>query len=139
MMPRYLLDTNVLSEAKRLQPNQNVMKNLKTYTGEIATATLVIHELLFGCLRLPPSKKRQNLEHYINNVILKNLPLFDYDLKSAAYHAQERARLSKLGKSPAFVDGQIASIASTNNLTLVTNNVDDFQYFNGLVVENWFL
>jgi len=115
------------------------MKNLKTYTGEIATATLVIHELLFGCLRLPPSKKRQDLEAYINDVILKNLPLFDYNLKSAAYHAQERARLSKLGKSPAFVDGQITSIAFTNNLTLVTNNVDDFQYFNGLVIENWFL
>jgi tRNA(fMet)-specific endonuclease VapC len=47
--------------------------------------------------------------------------------------------LSKFGKSPAFVDGQIASIAFTNNLTLVTNNVDDFQDLEGLVIENWFL
>jgi tRNA(fMet)-specific endonuclease VapC len=47
--------------------------------------------------------------------------------------------LSKVGKSPAFVDGQIASIAFTNNLTLVTNNVDDFKDFKGLVIENWFL
>jgi tRNA(fMet)-specific endonuclease VapC len=66
-----------------------------------------------------------------------NLPLFDYDLKSAQYHARERSRLSKVGKSPAF--GQIASIAFTNNLTLVTNNVDDFKDFKGLVIENWFL
>jgi len=106
---------------------------------KIATATLVIHELLFGCFRLPLSKKRQDLEDYVNNVILANLPLFDYDLKSAQYHARERSRLSKFGKSPAFVDGQIASIAFTNNLTLVTNNVDDFQDLEGLVIENWFL
>ncbi|MFM6196907.1 MAG: type II toxin-antitoxin system VapC family toxin, partial [Planktothrix sp.] len=106
--------------------------------GEIATATLVIHELLFGCLRLPDSKRRQDLEDYIRNVVLAQLPLFDYDLKAAKYHAQERARLSKVGKIPAFGDGQIAAIAFTNNLVLVTNNVSDFQYFNRLRIENWF-
>lgn len=134
-----MLDTNILSEAKRPKPNPNVMGKLELYKGQIATATVVIHELLFGCFRLPPSKKRQDLEDYLNNVILANLPLFDYDFKSAKYHAEERARLSKVGKIPAFVDGQIASITFTNNLTLVTNNVDDFKDFNGLVVDNWFL
>ena len=47
--------------------------------------------------------------------------------------------MSKLGKTPAFVDGQIASIAMSNNLVLVTNNVSDFQFFAGLEVENWFV
>jgi tRNA(fMet)-specific endonuclease VapC len=54
-------------------------------------------------------------------------------------HAEERARLSKIGKSPAFADGQIASIACRNNLVLVTNNVSDFQFFNDLTVENWLI
>ncbi|CCI02617.1 type II toxin-antitoxin system VapC family toxin [Microcystis aeruginosa] len=139
MTLKYLLDTNILSEAKRPHPNEKVMTKLRLSKREIATATLVIHELLFGCFRLPLSKKRQDLEDYVNNVILANLPLFDYDLKSAQYHARERSRLSKVGKSPAFVDGQIASIAFTNNLTLVTNNVDDFKDLEGLVIENWFL
>ena len=67
-----------------------------------------------------------------------NLPIFDYDLRAAQWHAEERARLSKVGKIPAYADGQIASIAFRNNLILVTNNVDDFQDFNGLVIENWF-
>ncbi len=40
-----------------------------------------------------------------------------------------------MGKTPAFVDGQIAAIAYTNQLILVTNNVSDFQ---GLQIENWF-
>ena len=138
MSLKFLLDTNILSEAKRPQPNSNVMAKLELYKGQIATATVVIHELFYGCFRLPPSKKRQDLEDYLNNVILATLPLFDYDLKSAQYHASERSRLSKIGKSPAFIDGQIASIALTNNLILVTNNVDDFQDFNGLIIDNWF-
>jgi tRNA(fMet)-specific endonuclease VapC len=138
MTLRYLLDTNILSEAKRPKPNQKVMERLKLYQHEIATATVVVHELLYGCFQLPESKKRQDLENYINLVILAQLPLFDYNLKSAQYHAQERSRLSKLGKTPAFIDGQIASITFTNNLFLVTNNVADFQDFDGLKIENWF-
>jgi len=138
MTLKYLLDTNILSEAKRPKPNQKVMEKLKLCKYEIATATVVIHELLYGCFRLPESKKRQDLQDYINLVILAQLPLFNYDLKSAQYHAQERSRLSKLGKTPAFSDGQIASIALTNNLFLVTNNVSDFQDFDGLKIENWF-
>lgn len=137
MTLKYLLDTNILSEAKRPHPNQNVMEKLNLCKQEIATATLVIHELLFGCFRLPESKKRRDLEDYINSVVVAQLPLFDYDLKSAQYHAQERARLSKIGKSPAFVDGQIASIAVCNNLILVTNNISDFEDFDRLQIENW--
>jgi tRNA(fMet)-specific endonuclease VapC len=139
MRIKYLLDTNILSEAKRPKPNENVMEKLKLFKKEIATSTIVIHELMFGCFKLHPSKKRQDLEDYINNVILAQLTLFNYDLKSAQYHAQERARLSKFGKTPPFVDGQIASIAVANNLILVTNNVNDFQEFNDLVIDNWFL
>ncbi len=137
MTLKYLLDTNILSEAKRPHPNQNFMEKLSLCKQEIATATLVIHELLFGCFRLPESKKRRDLEDYINSVILAQLPLFDYDLKSAEYHAEERARLSKIGKTPAFVDGQIASIAVCNDLILVTNNISDFEDFDRLQIENW--
>ncbi|BAZ52950.1 PilT domain-containing protein [Nostoc sp. NIES-4103] len=139
MSLNYLLDTNILSEAKRPHPNETVMEKLRLYRQEIATAILVIHEMLYGCFRLPISKKRQDIEDYINNVILAEIPLFDYDLKSAQYHAQERARLSKIGKNPGFIDGQIASIAVTNNLILVTNNVADFQDFDGINIENWFI
>jgi len=137
MTPKYLLDTNILSEVKRPQPNAKVMEKVKLHQQEIATATVVIHELLYGCFRLPASKKRQDLEDYINNVILGQLPIFDYNINSARYHAKERARLSKLGKTTAFVDGQIASIAWSNNLTLVTNNISDFNDFEELSLENW--
>ena len=53
MTVRYLLDTNVLSEAIRPKPNPYVLQKLQIHQQEVGTATLVIHELLFGCYRLP--------------------------------------------------------------------------------------
>ncbi len=65
MSLRFLLDTNILSEALRPIPNSNVMEMLRLYENEIATATVVYHELLFGCYRLGQSKKRQTIEKYL--------------------------------------------------------------------------
>lgn len=138
MSHRFLLDTNVFSEVNKKVPNTFVLQKMNEYQNEVATASVAINELLYGCLRLPPdSNKRRSLFDYINLIPLK-IPVFDYDLRAARWHAQERARLSKVGKMPAFGDGQIAAIAFTNNLILVTNNVSDFQYFDGLRIDNWF-
>lgn len=135
---RYLLDTNVISEATRPIPNVKVVQNLTEYQREIVTASVVIHELLYGCFRLAESQKRQFLLEYINQIPLK-MPILNYDLQAAQWHAQEKAKLSKIGKTPAFSDGQIASIAYCNNLILVTNNVSDFRDFDNLRIENWFV
>ncbi|MHC5739446.1 PIN domain-containing protein [Nostoc sp.] len=138
MSLKYLLDTNILSEPARPIPNANVLQKLDIHKSEVAVSSVIVHELLHGCLRLPESKRRESLWNYIHESVL-NLPVLDYDLKAAQWHAQERARLSKIGKTPAFVDGQIASIAYCSNLILVTNNVSDFEFFNNLKVENWFV
>jgi tRNA(fMet)-specific endonuclease VapC len=137
MRLKYLLDTNVVSELMRPTPNPIIVERVNFHQSEIAIASVVIHELLYGCLRLPESKKRQTLLNSIEESALSRTVL-DYDSEAAQLHAQERARLSKIGKTLAFADGQIASIASSNDLILVTNNVADFQYFENLKIENWF-
>ena len=50
---RFLLDTNIISEINKKIPNKLVVDKMNQYQGEVATASVVIHELLFGCLRLP--------------------------------------------------------------------------------------
>ncbi len=138
MSLKFLLDTNILSEPARPIPNVKVLHKLDIHKSEVVISSVVVHELLHGCLRLPESKRRESLWNYIHDSVL-NLPIFNYDLNAARWHAQERARLSKIGKTPAFVDGQIASIAYSNDLILITNNVSDFECFNDLRVENWFI
>jgi tRNA(fMet)-specific endonuclease VapC len=135
MSLKYLLDTNIISEVNRIKPNANVTKKTSEHEREIGTASVVNHELLYGCLSMPESKKRQLLLAYVH-LIPQKMPILNYSLEAAQWHEHERARLTKLGRTPAFVDGQIAY---SNNLILVTNNVSDFQFFENLRIENWFI
>ena len=134
---KYLLDTNVLSESVKTAPHKTVLKSIERHQHEIATAAPVWHELVFGCRRLPLSRKREILEHYLYDVLKPNMTILPYDERAAEWHAKERARLTSKGNTPAFVDGQIASIAKVNELILVTRNSADFKNFSELKLENW--
>ena len=103
----------------------------------MAVAAPVLHELLFGCRRLVPSRRRTSIEQYVRDVILLTMPVLPYGEAAAVWHADERARLTAVGQPAPFVDGQIAAIAATHGLTLVTANVADFRSFAGLTVVDW--
>lgn len=139
MKPRYLLDTNTLSEPLKPVPQPKVSKQMQVHQYEIATASPVLYEIIQGAYRLPPSKRREAILQYVQDFILATLPILSYDEEAALWHGQESARLAKLGRTASFLDSQIAAIARVNNLILVTRNVKDFSEFEGLIVENWFL
>ena len=133
----YLLDTNVVSEPLRPRPSVNIMRRLREHDGEIAIPAPVWHELRFGCARLPESRRRDAIERYIEDVVRTSFPVIGYDRQAAEWHALERARLSADGRTPPFVDGQIAAIAHVNGLTVITSNTSDFRVFQGLRVLSW--
>jgi tRNA(fMet)-specific endonuclease VapC len=134
---KYLLDTNVLSEAAKTIPDNHVISMLQKHQVEMVTAAPVWHELRYGYLRLCASRKRDILEVYVEQVVGRNLDILPYDAQAAGWHAEERARLSLRGQTPSFVDGQIAAIATVNGLILVTRNTVDFAMFKDLRVQNW--
>jgi tRNA(fMet)-specific endonuclease VapC len=137
MTLRYLLDTNVISEPLRPQPNPRTLEHLRQHGHEIAIAAIVWHELWYGCERLPPSSRRNAIEHYLTQVIAPTVPVLPYHEAAARWHGRERARLSALGRTPPFADGQIAAIAHTDQLILVTFNMADYADFSGLTLEDW--
>ena len=134
---RYLLDTNVLSEPMRATPDQKLLDQLRDHQHEIATAALVWHELLFGCYRLPQSRRRRVIEAYLAEVVATSVPILPYNSEAAKWHAAERARLASMGRTPPFVDGQIAAIAVVHDLVLVTANFADFADFEGVQAVSW--
>jgi tRNA(fMet)-specific endonuclease VapC len=133
----FLLDTNVLSEPLKPQPSPLVTKLWAQHAEVLATATVVYHELQFGCLAMPNSQRKQSILTYITETVGNNLPIYPYDLEAAKWHASERARLRKLGKTPPYLDGQIAAIAAVNQLILVTRNITDYENFQDITLENW--
>ncbi len=136
---KYLLDTNILSELSKNKPDANVVSHITQHGDNCSTASIVIHEINYGINRLEEGNIKKNLQLFLNQLETYKFQIYPYDTKAACYHASERARLIKKGLTPAFADGQIAAIASTNNLILVTRNRSDFINFNSLQLENWFI
>ena len=70
------------------------------------------------------------------------MPVLPYDTTAAQWHGWARAKLEEEGLSTPFADGQIAAIAATEDLVVVTQNVSDFEPFatleDGIRLENWF-
>lgn len=136
-MPRFLLDTNIVTAGLAAKPDAPLLEILDERSHECVTAAPVIHEIRYGIELLEPSRRREAIERYLNDVILRIFPVLPYDERAADWHGKERARLRQVGKEPPYFDGLIASIARVADLTLVTTNVRDFRRYNGLHVENW--
>ncbi|WP_213956050.1 type II toxin-antitoxin system VapC family toxin [Variovorax sp. dw_954] len=135
-MVSWLLDSNVLSEAARPQPNGALLGALTRHTGELAIGAPVWHELRFGWLRMPHGRRRDAIERYLTDVV-GSLPILAYDAAAARLHAEIRAESERIGMVLPFVDGQIAAIAMSRGLTLVTRNLKDFAGIRGLRISSW--
>lgn len=134
----YLLDTNIISEPTRKIPNENVLAKLKQHNGQCAISATIWHELNYGVDKLPAGRRKSLLQHYLLTLENNNLPVLPYDRQAARWLAMERHRLESLGNTPPKEDSEIAAVAIVNKLVLVTRNADDFTFFDGVVIENWF-
>ena len=136
-MTRFLLDTSTVSAAMWKVPDPGVLAKLRDHGGECAISAQVWHELLYGVSRLPKGKRRDFLEEFLLEVVQPTLPVLPYDERAAEWLARERVRLEKAGTQVPVVDGQIAAVAATNGVPVITANVADFSAFKGLAVQNW--
>jgi tRNA(fMet)-specific endonuclease VapC len=136
---KYLLDTNILSEPTKPQPSQHVLDRLGQYNGQYCTAVTVWHELNYGVARMADSRRKQGLLTYLKSLEQGGLIILPYEKNAGLWLAQERGRLAKQGVIIQIMDGEIAAIAATCKLVLVTRNVNDFTNYDELLVQNWFV
>jgi tRNA(fMet)-specific endonuclease VapC len=134
---RFLLDTNAIAEPAKPLPSHHFLERFRKHDGEMAVSAIAWHEAWFGIERLPRGKRRHALGEYLNEVIGRSMPILPYDEAAATWHAKERARLAAVGRAPSLADGQIAAIAATNGLMLVTANTKHFAPFEHLKTADW--
>ena len=94
-----------------------------------------------GSLALPEGKRKKSLEEYLEKTVVPFYDFLSYDILAARIQAELSAKLQSIGKLTPYRDTQIASIAISNNLVLVTRNVKDFENIlkvSNLKIENWF-
>ncbi len=139
--PHYLLDSNIVSEIIKPEPDFNVIKKIGEHNSDCAICTPVWQELLFGLYRMPEGLNKKYLEKFIKDDVYENFKIKSYTEKSADVQALLRARLEAIGKPTQKEDSMIASIALANHMVLVTRNTKHFtaiQEVSNLQVENWF-
>ena len=139
--PYLLLDTNVVSEILKPRPNENVLKNLRKYENSCGLSSTAWNELLFGMNIMAEGKKKTFIYEKLVNDIQSQFDIIQYDRHAALIQADIRSRLRAKGIGIEFQDSQIAAIAVSNCMVLVTRNIKHFepiQEISPLMLENWF-
>ena len=136
----YLLDTNIISQVTKPEPNLTLLSNIELHTGTCAISSITWFELKNGILLLPESDKKNKLESFLYDYVQPAFPIIPYDMNAASINADITSKLLPAGKPTPILDTQIASIAIANNLILVTHNTKDFSIFTehfNLMIEDW--
>ena len=138
-MSGFLLDTNVLSEFNRRgQPDPRVKQWLEaTDNDSLYASVLTLGEIRFGVELLPPSKRRTQLEQWLD----RDLPewfegrILPIDHPIADRWGLLRAQAQMKGRPLSVVDGSLAATAVQHGLTIVSRNANDFAVVGLAVVD----
>ena len=128
-----LVDTDILSEF--LRGTEIVVDNAKKYLesyDSINFSIITYYEILNGLLYKDARKQLKRFSDFAE--LNKILPL---TLSATKQAAEIYANLRKKGQPIGHTDCLIAGIALTNNLQLVTNNLDHFKRIKGLEIVSW--
>ena len=130
---RYLLDTNICIaylNGRSLNVKRNFLQNSPS---EIFLCSIVKAELIYGAMK--SKKVEQNIEKL--EQFFKQFSSLPFDDDSSKIYGKIRANLEKSGNIIGLNDLLIASVALANDMTLVTNNIGEFERVEGLKIVDW--
>lgn len=138
-MESILLDTNVLSELMRPQPDQTVMDWFAGRTGTIFYVSAITQaEIMLGISLLPVGKRRDALTAAADGMFSQDFPgrCLPFDATGAVTYAAIVSSSRRAGQAISTEDALIAAIALAHGYPLATRNTKDFLHINGLTLYN---
>jgi len=133
----FLLDTCVVSEVVRRQPNAKIIAWLESTPNDaLHLSVLTLGELRQGVEKLPSGSKRERLRNWLE----QELPAWFESrlLPIDSETADQWGRLTAAaGRSVPAIDSLLAASALTHGLRLVTRNVSDFAFPGLELVDPW--
>ena len=130
---KFLLDTNTCIYIIKQKPAWVVERFSALAVESIGVSSVTVSELWYGVCK---SRKVEQNREALTEFLLP-LAVAPYDERAALDYGAIRASLERSGKTIGPLDLMIASLPGSLNVTLVTNNVDEFQRVDGLAIENW--
>ncbi len=136
----YLLDTNVISETIAPRPAPPVVEWFSAVSpDDLYVPAIAKAELLFGVAVLPKGRRRDALAAMISAYLepYERDAILPFTTREAETYAGIVANRRALGRPVRELDAQIAAIARTRNLAVVTRNVADFDECGVAVINPW--
>ena len=127
---KYLLDTCVISELIKPQPNRSVVSWLQSQTeNDLYLSVLTFGEIEKGIEKAANEARKSKLKLWVEEDLKQRFKgrILAIDLDVCTKWGEIQARTELLGKPVPSIDGLIAISALVNNCIMVTRNVKDMQ------------
>ena len=135
-----ILDTNILSELMRSQPDKLVLHWIGTYKAtDLFITALTKAEILYGLELLSQGKRRTALKQAARSMFDIDFAqrILPFDADAAQQFAIIAAKRKKIGRPISQIDAQIAAISRFHNASLATRNVSDFEECGIEIINPW--
>ncbi|MBI1901831.1 MAG: type II toxin-antitoxin system VapC family toxin [Planctomycetia bacterium] len=127
----FLLDTDICSA--HLKGRRKLFSRFQQYAGRLHISRIVLAELYaWAHLSSNPAKRLDDIEDLVGGFYA-----VEFDNDCAMEFGRLRVQLRRKGLTIGAMDLLIAATALVHDLTLVTNNLSDFESIPGLRVINW--
>jgi predicted nucleic acid-binding protein len=135
-----ILDTNVISELARIDPEPSVVTWLDSLpAAEVAITAITAAELLYGVARLPDGRRKAALAEAIDALINEDFRdrVEPFDGRAAERYAAVVVGREAKGRPISMADAQIAAICRVYSATLATRNTGDFADTGIELIDPW--
>lgn len=131
-MLKYMLDTNIVIYVIKRRPIE-LLEVFNRHAGQMCISSITLAELLHGVEKSAmPDHNLKQIEDFISR-----LEVLEYGGKAAAHYGEIRADLERKGTPIGVNDLHIAGHARSEGLTLVSNNLREFERVDALRLVNW--
>ncbi len=135
-----VLDTNVLSELMRQQPDSKLMAWLDAQaTDQLWITAITVAEILYGVARLPDGKRKAALLDTALVMLEEDFAgrTLPFDAAAAQCYAQLVATRENAGRPISMADAQIPAICLSHGAMLATRNTKDFDGLELELIDPW--
>lgn len=135
-----VLDTNVLSELMRAEPDRNVEDWVaRQAVSSLFVTSVTLAEILYGVALMPTGKRRDRLGVAVDGLFNQDFAdrLLPFDGAAAHEFATIASSRRKRGHPISQFDAQIAAIARSRGAALATRNTTDFEHCGVTLVNPW--
>ena len=135
-----VLDTNVISEIFRPEPELRVIAWLEALTCDVAITAVTLGELLAGVRRLPTGRRRSVLTATLETALepyRETSAILPFDDRAAEQYAELHWTREKSGLPIHTADAQIAAICRVHGATCATRNTKDFAKTGVALINPW--